>query len=102
MKDRAVNSATNGIAFTDLEGNVTFTNPCALKMWGFAEESEVLHKPLRIFFLSEQEALAASRSTVGEVGRSRRQESVLRPAHILRIRPEAVSIEAEDRLAHFE
>ena len=50
VKDRAVNSATNGIAFTDLEGNITFANPCGLKMWGFAEESEVLHQPFHLFY----------------------------------------------------
>ena len=44
VKDRAVNSATNGISFADLEGNITFANPCGLKMWGFAEESEVLRQ----------------------------------------------------------
>ena len=56
VKDRAVNSATNGIAFIDLEGNITFANPCALKMWGFAEEAEVLHQPFQLFFASEQES----------------------------------------------
>lgn len=64
VKDRAVNSATNGISFTDLEGNLTFANPFALKLWGFAEESEVLHQPLQLFFASEPEVLAAWRSTV--------------------------------------
>jgi hypothetical protein len=39
---------------------------------------------------------------VREVDRSRRQESVLRPAHVLCVRPEAVSIEAEYPVTHLE
>lgn len=64
VKDCAVNSATNGISFTDLEGNITFANPCALKMWGFAEESEVLHQSLHLFYPSPQDALMVYRSTL--------------------------------------
>ena len=45
--------------------------------------------------------MAAASSSVRLAGRVAKK-SVLRPAHVLRIRPEAVSIEAEYRLAHFE
>ena len=64
VKDWAVNSATTGITFIDLEGRITFSNPCCLKMWGFEEESEVLNKPLQLFLQSEQAGLVAYRSTL--------------------------------------
>ncbi len=39
---------------------------------------------------------------IREVGRPRSQESVFRSAHVLRVRPEAVSVEAEDPVTHLE
>lgn len=64
VKDWAVDSATSGIAFTDLQGRITFANPSCLKMWGFTQEPEVLHRPLQVFLRSEQEALAAFHATL--------------------------------------
>ena len=64
VKDRAVNSATSGIVFVDLAGWITFTNPSALKMWGYEEEAEVLQKPFPCFLRSEQEGVAAYEATL--------------------------------------
>ncbi|MCU0914552.1 MAG: PAS domain S-box protein [Planctomycetes bacterium] len=64
VKDRAVNSATSGIAFTDLDGRVTFANPSCLKMWGFEQESEVLHRFVTSLVVSPQDAVAALQAAV--------------------------------------
>ncbi len=64
VKDRAVNSATSGIVFVDLEGRITFANPSCLKMWGYAEEAEVWQKPFQSFLHAEQEGLAACQFTL--------------------------------------
>jgi len=64
VKDRAVNSATSGIALVDLGGRMTFANPSCLKMWGFEDEREVLNKPFTSLLQSEREALMAYESTL--------------------------------------
>jgi PAS domain S-box-containing protein len=46
VKDSAVDSAASGIVFVDLDGNLTFANPSALRMWGYDEENEVLGRPM--------------------------------------------------------
>ena len=42
IKDSAIASAIDGIALADLEGNITYVNHAALKMWGGDDPSEVL------------------------------------------------------------
>lgn len=59
LKDSAVDSAASGIVFIDLEGNLTFANPSALKMWGYGKENEVLGKPLASLVNSADEAATA-------------------------------------------
>ncbi len=42
IKDSAIASAIDGIALADLDGNITYVNDAALKMWGSDDPSEVL------------------------------------------------------------
>jgi PAS domain S-box-containing protein len=56
MKDSAIESSINGIAFADLQGNLTFVNPSFLNMWGYSDSHEVLGKRSVTFWQSESEA----------------------------------------------
>jgi len=62
LKDSAINSAASGIAFIDLERQVTFANPSCLTMWGYDLESEVLSKPFSILLGSGQQGLTVFES----------------------------------------
>ncbi len=44
IKESAVSSSINAIAFIDLEGKVTYVNPSFLEMWRYDSEKEVLGK----------------------------------------------------------
>jgi len=57
IKDSAIASSIDGIGIADLEGNITYVNDAALKMWGADDPSEVLGKSALEPAQSEQEAL---------------------------------------------
>ncbi len=42
IKDSAVNSSVNAIAFSDLDSNITYVNPAFVELWKFDNESEIL------------------------------------------------------------
>ncbi|ACB86015.1 sensor domain-containing diguanylate cyclase/phosphohydrolase [Natranaerobius thermophilus] len=42
VKEQAINSSINAIAFTDLEGYITYVNQSFLDLWGYEEEQEIL------------------------------------------------------------
>ena len=42
IKDFAISSSIQGIGIGDLEGNITYVNNAALRMWGASDPSEVL------------------------------------------------------------
>jgi PAS domain S-box-containing protein len=67
-KDHAIETAINGIMFTDLEGHVTYTNPAFMKMWGYDHFNEVLEADISQFFGAENfdELLKALRESAGE------------------------------------
>ncbi len=44
IKDIAIESSINAIAFANLEGNLTYVNKAFLKMWGYKNKKEVLGK----------------------------------------------------------
>jgi len=62
LKDIAIHGAASGIAFIDLDRQVTFVNPSCLAMWGYDLESEVLGKPFSILLGSGQQGLTAFES----------------------------------------
>jgi PAS domain S-box-containing protein len=41
-KERAIESSINGIAISDLDGNITYANAACLKLWGYTNKAEVL------------------------------------------------------------
>ncbi len=57
LRDFAIASSINGVAFGDLQGKVTYVNDAFLKMWGGVNASEVIGKSAEVFAGSEQEAL---------------------------------------------
>jgi PAS domain S-box-containing protein len=66
-KDHAIETAINGIMFTELEGHVTYTNPAFMKMWGYDHFNEVLAADISQFFGTENfdELLKTLRKTAG-------------------------------------
>lgn len=47
-------SYINGIAFSDLEGNLTYVNDSFLKLWGYGDEKEVFGKAIASFWETEE------------------------------------------------
>lgn len=42
IKESTMNSALNGIAMSDLKGNLTFVNNAFLRMWGYDQKDDIL------------------------------------------------------------
>lgn len=57
LKDFAIESSINAVAFSDLEGIVTYVNAACLRMWGCEDRSEMIGKRADFFARSSQEAL---------------------------------------------
>jgi len=57
IKEAAVASSINGVAFADLEGKLTYVNSSFLEMWGYANENEVLGRPAEDFWSSKENAV---------------------------------------------
>ncbi len=55
LKDHAIASSINAIAFGDLEGRVTYVNEAFLRLWGGNDASEVIGRSVFTFASSEQE-----------------------------------------------
>jgi two-component system cell cycle sensor histidine kinase/response regulator CckA len=45
IKNHAIHTSINGIVLCDLGGQITYVNPAALRLWGLAEEQELLGRP---------------------------------------------------------
>lgn len=56
IKEAAIASAISGIGITDLEGNLIYVNKAFLEIGGYAEEGEVLGRPIVSFAQHPQEA----------------------------------------------
>jgi PAS domain S-box-containing protein len=54
-KERAIESSINGIAMSDLEGNLTYVNAACLKLWGYASKAEVLGRNVADFWVWPEE-----------------------------------------------
>jgi PAS domain S-box-containing protein len=46
IKEIAIASSINAIAFADLEGTLTYVNNAFLQLWGYETESDILNKPI--------------------------------------------------------
>ncbi len=57
IKEFAIASSINGIAIGDLHGTITYVNRAAVMMWGGADPSEIIGRPVTVFAESGQEAL---------------------------------------------
>jgi PAS domain S-box-containing protein len=55
LKDYAIASSINGIAFGDLEGRITYVNEAFLRLWGGDDVAEVIGRTVFTFAQSEQE-----------------------------------------------
>jgi diguanylate cyclase (GGDEF)-like protein/PAS domain S-box-containing protein len=68
IKDSAIASSINGIAISDLQGNLTYVNPSFLEMWGYDDEKEVLGRSALQFWQQTEEAAETMRSVQEEGG----------------------------------
>ena len=66
-KEIIVSACINGIAFIDLNGNLTYVNNSFLKMWGYGDRNEVLGRRSIKFWHEEKKALEIIK-TVKEKG----------------------------------
>jgi len=57
IKDKAIASSLNAIVLADLKGKLSYVNQAFLTMWGYQEPDEVLGKPVKSFWFSEEDAL---------------------------------------------
>ena len=55
LKDHAIASSLNAIAFGDLEGHITYVNEAFLRLWGGDDASEVLGRSVFTFAQSQQD-----------------------------------------------
>ena len=56
ISDSAIAASINGIAFADIEGNLTYLNDSCLGLWGYENEEEVLGRPATGFWKSGKKA----------------------------------------------
>lgn len=81
IKDNAIESSINAIAFADLEGNITYVNDSFIHMWGYEREEDVLGHPLASFWADERKAwemireLGSREKWIGELTGKRRDGS---------------------------
>lgn len=56
IKDRAIESSTSAVAFTDLDGRITYVNEAFLQLWGYEHKEEVIGEPTTGFWQSKDSA----------------------------------------------
>ena len=57
IKNHAIGSSINAIAFSDLEATLTYANNSFLRLWGYSDETEVIGRPAWDFWQRKEEAL---------------------------------------------
>jgi PAS domain S-box-containing protein len=70
IKDKAIASSINAMAFADLEGNVTYVNDSFVRLWGY-DNKEVLKESVTLFWEKKEiaeEVIQALRNTGGWSG----------------------------------
>ena len=81
IKDDAITSSINAIAFADLEGNLTYVNRSFLRLWGYNDAKQVLAKSaIKSWQLEEKaaeviEALRTRGSWMGELAAKKKDGS---------------------------
>ena len=81
VKEQAIASSISPMVMIDLAGNITYSNPAAMKAWRYENESEFLNRPVFEFVESPQELMAcmervrASGSCVSELVAKRKDGS---------------------------
>ncbi|MBU4304985.1 MAG: PAS domain-containing protein [Candidatus Omnitrophica bacterium] len=54
LKDRAIASRFNGIALSDMDGNIIYADKRFMEMWGYGNLDEVLARPLVDFWVDSE------------------------------------------------
>jgi PAS domain S-box-containing protein len=49
IKDNAIRSSTAAFAIIDLDGHLTYVNPAFARIWGYANETEIIGRPINEF-----------------------------------------------------
>jgi PAS domain S-box-containing protein len=55
IKDQAIESDIDGVVLADLNGNLTYANRAAYKIWGYTSKDGVIGKNIKDFLVSEKE-----------------------------------------------
>jgi len=55
QKSLAIESSINSIAFSDLQGILTYVNPAFINLWGYNSHTEVIGKPATRFFQTREQ-----------------------------------------------
>ena len=55
IKDQAIESDIDGIVLLDLNGNITYANSSALRMWGYDNQEEVIGRKVKDFTVSDSD-----------------------------------------------
>jgi len=81
LKDAAVYASLNGLAITDLSGDITYANPAFIAMWGASDQDEVLGRSILSMWTVEAsgreiaESIQKNGSWSGEVQGTRKDGS---------------------------
>ncbi|MDH4239064.1 MAG: PAS domain S-box protein [Phycisphaerae bacterium] len=67
LRNVAIESSINGIAFVDVQGNLFHVNDSFLKLWGYSDEKQVLGKPA-VGFWADVDKAAEIREIVNNKG----------------------------------
>ncbi|MHC4596433.1 MAG: PAS domain S-box protein, partial [Planctomycetota bacterium] len=82
LRNVAIESSINGVAFVDIQGNLTYVNDSFLKLWGYSDEHQVLGKPAVGFWADPDKAaeireIVRNRSSwTGELVAKRKDDSI--------------------------
>jgi PAS domain S-box-containing protein len=87
VRNWALDSALNGVALSDLDGNLTYVNASLVAMWGYREAAELVGRPAVTFWSRPEEAaqvIAALRAAGRWEGdlEALRVDGTTFPAHI--------------------
>ena len=57
LKNYVFESALEGNAIADMQGNVTHVNPAFMQLWGYPQKEDLIGRSISTFFADEQDAL---------------------------------------------